>query len=247
MRDMSHEFPDVAFVGVDLLPIQNLPLPSNCRVEIDDFNLGLEHFYDSFNLVHGRVIAAGVRNYQVLIDEISKVLQPSGMILLQEYSFLLADASHRPIQIPLPPSYSSIALPPTKHHPSFVYAAFWVWLLQQCFAYCEGMDDPVLNIERWVRENGAFEQVESTDYFLPIGRWYNPPASQNEREYNAFGERKQKDLIALMASTRQLILDHGMTLEDWHELETNVIREFTVDSHNLKMSARLNAVWGRRK
>src|SRR6201996_8927343 len=32
-----------------------------CRSEVDDINLGLEHFYGDFNVVHARLISSGVR------------------------------------------------------------------------------------------------------------------------------------------------------------------------------------------
>ena len=31
------------------------------RSEVDDINLGLEHFYGDFNVVHARLISSGVR------------------------------------------------------------------------------------------------------------------------------------------------------------------------------------------
>lgn len=33
---------------------------------MDDINLGLEHFYGSFNVVHARLISAGVRLHSSL-------------------------------------------------------------------------------------------------------------------------------------------------------------------------------------
>jgi len=34
-------------------------MPPNLRSEVDDINLGLEHFFDSFTVVHTRLISAG--------------------------------------------------------------------------------------------------------------------------------------------------------------------------------------------
>lgn len=36
-------------------------MPPNCRIEVDDINLGLEHFYNKFDIVHARLISSGVR------------------------------------------------------------------------------------------------------------------------------------------------------------------------------------------
>ena len=34
--------------------------PSLCRSEVDDINLGLQHYYETFNVVHARLICTGV-------------------------------------------------------------------------------------------------------------------------------------------------------------------------------------------
>lgn len=39
-----------------VLPVAN----NNNRSEIDDINLGLEHFYGDFNVVHTQLISSGV-------------------------------------------------------------------------------------------------------------------------------------------------------------------------------------------
>ena len=36
------------------------------RAEVDDINLGLQHFYGDFNMVHARLISAGVSNSEFL-------------------------------------------------------------------------------------------------------------------------------------------------------------------------------------
>lgn len=35
------------------------------RSEVDDINLGLEHFYGDFNVVHARLVSSGVSSFQV--------------------------------------------------------------------------------------------------------------------------------------------------------------------------------------
>ena len=35
-------------------------LALGCRSEVDDINLGLQHFYDSFNVAHARLVSSGV-------------------------------------------------------------------------------------------------------------------------------------------------------------------------------------------
>lgn len=38
------------------------------RSEIDDINLGLEHFYGDFNVVHTQLISSGVSLHPIILD-----------------------------------------------------------------------------------------------------------------------------------------------------------------------------------
>jgi hypothetical protein len=38
------------------------------RSEVDDVNLGLDHFYGDFNVVHARLIASGVSTWWVRVS-----------------------------------------------------------------------------------------------------------------------------------------------------------------------------------
>jgi len=60
IMDLARDFPHVRAVGIDLIPVQATDMPFNCRSEIDDINLGLEHFYGEFDVVHARLISSGV-------------------------------------------------------------------------------------------------------------------------------------------------------------------------------------------
>jgi len=59
--ELAREFPQSNAVGADLVPMQSLIMPDNCRSEVDDINLGLEHFYGDFNVVHARMISSGIK------------------------------------------------------------------------------------------------------------------------------------------------------------------------------------------
>jgi len=71
--EMAEEFPHCNIVGVDLAPPLQMDPPPNCRIEVDDINLGLEHFYNSFNMIHARLISAGIKDYHGLLDDIRSV------------------------------------------------------------------------------------------------------------------------------------------------------------------------------
>jgi len=67
MTDIACEFPHCNVVGVDLIPVQDGAMLPNCRSEVDDINLGLEHFYGDFNVVHASYIRTGVHMIDFLL------------------------------------------------------------------------------------------------------------------------------------------------------------------------------------
>lgn len=74
---MAQKFPNCAVLGIDLAPppIPAESLPSNCAFEIQDVNLGLERFYNSFDLIQLRLIGGGVRSlfFCVLVPETNQL------------------------------------------------------------------------------------------------------------------------------------------------------------------------------
>jgi SAM-dependent methyltransferase len=52
------------------------------RFEVDDANLPLSHYANSFDLVHARSIDHGIYNYEEFINSAAEVLRPGGVLLL---------------------------------------------------------------------------------------------------------------------------------------------------------------------
>ncbi|KAG8797031.1 hypothetical protein FRC17_007876, partial [Serendipita sp. 399] len=95
---MSKEYPHCDFVGIDLapVPIESENVPSNCRFELDDINNGLAHFHNTFDVVHARLIAGGLRDFRKSKEEIQKCLKPGGIVLWMDgdYDALSLDRVH---------------------------------------------------------------------------------------------------------------------------------------------------------
>jgi 2-polyprenyl-3-methyl-5-hydroxy-6-metoxy-1,4-benzoquinol methylase len=87
---MAREFPHAEVVGVDLAPcpIDSEELPSNCRFEIDDINLGIaQHFREQFDLIHCRLIASGIQDFRKAMVDIEHCLKPGGMVVWMDVDF----------------------------------------------------------------------------------------------------------------------------------------------------------------
>ena len=57
-----------------------LPLGS-CHAQL---NLGLDHFYDQFDLVHSRAVANGIKDFSRYINDIVRCLRPGGIAIMAE-------------------------------------------------------------------------------------------------------------------------------------------------------------------
>ncbi|KAF9529875.1 S-adenosyl-L-methionine-dependent methyltransferase [Crepidotus variabilis] len=83
--DMAAEFPHVRFIGFDHVPIATrYPLP-NVRFEIHDVNTPFRWSDQSFDIVHLRATSLAVHNYQVLLQEVARVLRRGGLLISYEW------------------------------------------------------------------------------------------------------------------------------------------------------------------
>jgi SAM-dependent methyltransferase len=99
---MAKKFPHCQIVGIDLVPvsIEAESIPSNCQFEIDDVELGLQHFQNRFDLVHARLLAMGLRDFQKSMIDIHSCLKPGGIVIWMEpdQHFFTSDIHvHRPL------------------------------------------------------------------------------------------------------------------------------------------------------
>lgn len=97
---MAREYPDAEVVGVDLAPTPGtlsfdflvicIPMtstvdlesiPSNCHFEVDNIELGLNHFQNQFDVVHARLIAAGLKDFKKCKHDIEMCVKPGGIML----------------------------------------------------------------------------------------------------------------------------------------------------------------------
>ncbi|KAJ2918360.1 hypothetical protein MD484_g2047, partial [Candolleomyces efflorescens] len=97
--DVARDFPHCQAIGVDLVPMQAADAPENCRSEVDDINLGMEHYYNEFDVVHTRLVSSGVRDYKALINEISHIIIPGGLIDVTEWDFHAYDEHYQRIEL----------------------------------------------------------------------------------------------------------------------------------------------------
>lgn len=89
--DFAGLHPHVQVVGTDLSPIQPEFVPANCTFYIDDAARDWS-FHQRFDYVHVRALTMGIADWDRLVDQAYRFLQPGGFLELQEF--------HIPIESP---------------------------------------------------------------------------------------------------------------------------------------------------
>ncbi|GJE88807.1 methyltransferase domain-containing protein [Phanerochaete sordida] len=226
--DVARDFPNCSCVAVDLIPMQIIDIPPNCRSEVDDINLGLQHFYGEFNVAHARLISTGIRDYKGLVDQISHVLKPGGLIDLTEFDFRVYDFDKQPIPITVDASP----------------LARWFHLALRAVQMQGGEPDAANHLYGWTRDHGAFEDVQYREWWLQTSCW-NPGQDDEARQKNRWGAAMREDILAFLKSGRPLLLGTGVPEQILNPLEEEAERELM--EARVPTYVRIQNVYGRRR
>ncbi|KAK0481523.1 S-adenosyl-L-methionine-dependent methyltransferase [Armillaria novae-zelandiae] len=207
IMEAALDFPHCSAVAVDLVPMQSPYMPPNCRSEVDDINLGLEHFYGDFNVVHCRLISSGIRDYAHLIDQISRVLRPGGLIDLMEFDFHCYDENHHRVNL----DTSTLASP---------WWPRWLAYLEMAARNRGGNVDAATHLHDWVSNHQSFENVVYNQYWIPVTPWRTDSAFDMR-----IGTAMRDDIFSFLKSGRPLLLGSGVPEQIVNELETNAYKE----------------------
>lgn len=170
--EVAREFPNSSCVAVDLVPMQSLTIPPNCRSEVDDINLGLEHLYGDYDVVHARLINSGIKDYYKLIDQSSQVVRPGGLVDFTEWDFRMYDMDKQPIT----PSYREIyglddSQPSHERDSSKAWLPRWYAALGQAARRRGGHIDAAALMHNWIADHKEFEDVVCREFWFPSSPW----------------------------------------------------------------------------
>ncbi|KAG8914448.1 hypothetical protein FRC01_004074, partial [Tulasnella sp. 417] len=192
--DMARQFPHAEVVGLDLVPpvlVTADEIPANCRFEVDDANLSLDHFENCFDLVHVRSSDTGLGDLKGWFYEIAKTLRPGGLLIMANGSIQKrgADLSPLPLTEPGQPGFSWL-----QNAWGFVYDGY-------VKKGNTGIQNP-LYWDDWLQENPNFEYICRQDYFVPIGPW---KPNMSEREVMTANLMREAEVRAMHAHKPHLL------------------------------------------
>ncbi|KAG8855154.1 hypothetical protein FRB96_007192 [Tulasnella sp. 330] len=210
--DMGRLFPHAEVVGLDLVPANlTRPPPPNCRFECDDANLGFDHYTNSFNVVHARLICTGITDYRALLSEFSKMLRPGGVFLSMEADMQIFDENFEAITAR------------NEGEPGFTWLERVVFSSRSAFKErAPGGTDSGYMIPKWL-ESMEWEETGTKQLYLPVGPWED---NMDERR-RSVAESMGEDARALCEACRPLLLSHGYfpeTVEKWISSADDEIR-----------------------
>ncbi|KAI0361087.1 hypothetical protein OH77DRAFT_1417285 [Trametes cingulata] len=229
--DVARDFPHCSAVAVDLVPMQDINMPPNCRSEVDDINLGLQHFYGAFNVAHARLVSSGIRDYKGLIDEMAQTLRPRGLIQLVEFDFRVYDEHKRPIM-------------PSRLEEETPWLARWMNVVNIAVEQRGGEPDAANHLHHWVSKHPLLEEAVYNEYWFQTGPWKTGDDPFTARD-NRIGAMMRDDILAFLKSGRPLLLSNDLDISVVDELESNAERELTEASAPTYI--RVQNVYARRK
>ncbi|KAF7356192.1 hypothetical protein MVEN_00950500 [Mycena venus] len=211
IMELAREYPNSLAVAVDLVPLQYLTIPVNCRSEVDDINLGLEHFHGDFNVVRARLVSSGIKDYGRLVDQAAHCLRPAGLLDMMEFDFHvydhMEDGNHRRCEL----DTATIDQP---------WVARWMTFANVAARNAGGDPDAATHLHRWMRANPHLEDIVYQDYWVPV----SPHASFNDFQ-KRIGSRMRDNILAFLKSGRPLLLGSGVPEPIVDELQVNAERE----------------------
>ncbi|KAF7426628.1 hypothetical protein PC9H_008997 [Pleurotus ostreatus] len=176
IMEIARDFPNCDAVGVDLVPMQS---PPN-RSEVDDINLGLQHFCDDFDFVHARLISSGVRTVGTIV---ARTLKPGGYIELMEFDFHSYNKRLQQISVPV----GALKQP---------WWPRWLAYAETAVDQRGGTPDAANHLQEWAERHGAFDEVIYQDHWIPTAPWCM------QAPWKHWGDEMREDIYAFMASGR---------------------------------------------
>jgi len=230
---MAQEFPHAQVVGVDLAPTTTRPPPSNCRFEFDDFTLGLEHYYNSFDVVHLRSIANGVKDYKWLVNETAKCVKHGGVLIYVEGNFEIMNEQRVPQEVALGEG-----------------APWQSWVARMCFEAYNTMKargsavDAGIMLERWMNECPDLGPVKYDTKWIPLGPWQSCSNDEETRIQIAIGTLMRQNMKEFAKSLIPVFVAGGYASELIDRFVSGTNEE--LDALEFHMYLRYHHCWARR-
>ncbi|KAG8958190.1 hypothetical protein FRC03_009372 [Tulasnella sp. 419] len=194
--EMANKFPHCEVIGVDLVPpnLGNREIPPNCRFEVDDANLSLTHWTNTFELVHCRAIEVGISDWEAFSYNVAQILKPGGLFLSGTGNTQFLNDRCEPYQVI------------TEGEPGFRWIQKWFSAVHEAFVKQRGSEWPLHQWHDIAERNPNYKDVTSKQLHMPVGNWL-PDGSRSDHQYAA--ELLRYNFIQIFKSFKPLLISRG--------------------------------------
>ncbi|KAL4751673.1 hypothetical protein BDW72DRAFT_88902 [Aspergillus terricola var. indicus] len=183
--DVAEQNPDCEVIGIDIYPFMNPDdTPENLWLQVDDLNRPFTFPSNHFDLVHSRLLAAGINRsrWPSYIRDIKRVLKPGGWVQLVEIYFNVQSDN------------GSIC----ENH------ALRQWSSQLMRSMEDIKDLRVGNRLKTLLMAEGFTEVDAKMIPLPLSAWSDNPTSRDIGAMNGENITKLLTSLSLYPLTRRL-------------------------------------------
>ncbi|KAG9045960.1 hypothetical protein FS837_005360 [Tulasnella sp. UAMH 9824] len=237
--EIAKAFPHAEVLGIDY---QKPPMD---RFEQDDVNLGLEHYANTFDIVHARIVDLGIDDYPGFLYDMAKIMRPGGIIILFKPSMRLFQNLGRDVNGE--DVYAPIREFGVKDDPPGYQLQKVICLVDECVKKRGGSEDAWMYYRELLEANPNYETESIKIRWLNVPVCLFPPNIPPEHLWIC--RLMEENMKRLCDSWTPILLEDGYRAEDiqrWkklvhEELETKQTKAYS--RWTFAVATRKNARW----
>lgn len=237
---MAKKFPHAQVIGVDLAPtpVDMDSLPPNCSFEIDDINPGLPHYEGKFDIVHCRIIGAGLQDRVQAKTFVQECLKPGGMLIWMDVDYdLIAENMD---------DYEQRA---SEKHAGGSWCARMLYDMSQAVLSASANDltimGDIIDEGFWADPLMDPETCRTASLYIPVGPWVEDRIPEQLQRLRYMGALMRQDVSNGVWTFHPLLKRAGFREETLKEWSTKADAEMA--NLTTRMWSRWMVTWGRRR
>ncbi|PVF97655.1 S-adenosyl-L-methionine-dependent methyltransferase [Serendipita vermifera] len=243
--EMAREFPHCEVIGVDLAPapVDLEHVPSNCRFEIDDINLGLGHYHEHFDVIHARCIGSGISNFSTMMQDVEACLKPGGIVFfIDGDQRFYEENAVGPVSIGVDPEEGG---DPTRGSWLYRIAREVRFAAMYMGADVRGLENCIDEGDMWDHPLIDPATIRVASVFTPMGPWAKSHDVEQSQRLAYAGSLIRQDFMRVHRAWHAILKKAGVPQEKlvqwsaWADEELEQLR--------FRMYARWRFHWGRRR
>ncbi|KAG8835431.1 hypothetical protein FRC17_003330 [Serendipita sp. 399] len=208
--------------GVDIAPtpMDTATFPPNLSFEMDDVNLGLVHFKDSFDLIHMRCVMGGIKDMRKTLEEIQACLKPGGILVVIDGDYRLYKDTSTIYPLAKLPGDADVS--GVSEDGSWMSRVMWE-AHEACHIAGSNIEASKEVLERgfWSYALVDPETAVGGHFFCPLGSWATADNPNQTQTLQYVGVLMRQNFLNLHRAYHAILRKHGMqqqVLDEWAKM-----------------------------